>query len=204
MSYQQDKDEFKIHLKEQIHFLLTSVKSFDNGFKSEAKRLAVILRVLLHDTRHSTSLLTYLNRKDIHFYDTALDYRKFKMALIGIKLGSKNGGFWAPLDKGPPIRYQKGKVPFDQWWNTIILVDQKDNKFSRKDLVLSVANQDGGAHIDKNLNDAYAQLTRFNSLSWNFVFKGKRIKTYPALISVRQICHEVLKSLADEFPEYFN
>lgn len=203
MNYKQKKDEFKKHLKEQIQFLLNSVASFDNGFKSEAKRITVTLRVLLHDTKNSTSLLTHLNRKNILFYDTALDYRKFKLAIIGTRIGKDGTGYWAPLDDGPPIRYQKGKVPFNQWWNTIILVDQENNEFSRKNLVLSIANQDGGAHVDEKLSITYAKLTRNENLGWFFTSNGKSIKTYPALVSIRQICHEVLKSLKDEFPEYF-
>ena len=203
MNYEQTEAELKEHLKEQIQFLLNSATSFDNGETSEAKRIAVRIRVLLHDTKNSTSLLSNLNRKDILFYDTALDYRKFKLAILGIRIGKEKTGFWAPLDNGPPIRYLKGKVPFIQWWNTIILVDQENNEFSRKKLVLSVANQDGGAHIDKKLSIIYANLTRNENLGWLFTSNGKTKKTYPALVSIRQICHEVLKSLKDEFPEYF-
>lgn len=70
----QTEEELKSHLKEQIQFLLRSAKSYDEGFTSEAKRLAVVIRVLLHDTNRSTSLLTLLQRKDMLFYDTAWDY----------------------------------------------------------------------------------------------------------------------------------
>ncbi|MBA7524738.1 hypothetical protein ES705_16880 [subsurface metagenome] len=205
MSYRQTHDDFKEHLKEQIQFLLNSVDSFDNGFENEAKRIAVRLRVLLHDTRKSTSLLTHLNRKNILFYDTALDYRKYRtMALIGIELSTGDGPkYRAPLDSGPPIRYQKGKVSFDQWWNEIVLMDQDNNEFTRKSLVLIMVNQEGGAHIDKELNDAYAKLTRSESLGWRFTNKGKSIRTYPVHVVIRQICHEVLKTFNDEFPEYF-
>ena len=57
MSYKQTKKDLKSHLKEQIQFLLRSTQSFDDGFVSEAKRIAVIIRVLLHDTNRSISLL---------------------------------------------------------------------------------------------------------------------------------------------------
>ena len=44
------------HLKEQILFLKASASAFDEGFDGEAKRLAVTVRVLLHDTNNSISL----------------------------------------------------------------------------------------------------------------------------------------------------
>ena len=205
MSYRQTQDDFKEHLKEQIQFLLNSVGNFDNGFEKEAKRIAVRLRVILHDTRNSTSLLTHLNCKNILFYDTALDYRKYRTTiLIGIKLSTRDGPeYWAPLDNGSPIRYQKGKVSFDQWWNEIVLIDQDNNEFTRKNLVLIMTNQDGGAHIGEILDNAYAKLTKSEYLGWRFTYKGKSIRTYPVHVVIRQICHEVLKSFNDEFPEYF-
>ena len=70
----QSINELKKHLKEQIYFLKRSSESFDNGYESEGKRLAVTLRVLLHDSNKSTSLLSQLNKKDILFYDTATEY----------------------------------------------------------------------------------------------------------------------------------
>lgn len=39
------------------------------------------------------------------------------------------------------------RISFDEWWNNIVLkIDE--HALSRKDLVLSMANKDGGAHID--------------------------------------------------------
>jgi len=204
----QTTDELQKHLKEQIQFLLRSSQSYDKGFISEAKRLAVIIRVLFHDTQKSTSLLTLLQKKDISLHDTSSDYDPKNlmptMGLITMKVG-KNGGYVPPLDDGPPIRYTKGRVPFDDWWNKIVFVDKKGNNLTRKDLILAVSNKDGGAHIDPKLDEAYADLTRFDSLEWKFVVDGveKGSSTGPVLASIRQISHEVLKSFRDEFPDYF-
>ena len=62
MKFRQTLDDLNSHLKEQIQFLLKSCQSYDEGFFSEAKRLAVVIRVLLHDTKDSYSLLTLLNK----------------------------------------------------------------------------------------------------------------------------------------------
>jgi hypothetical protein len=57
MKVKQIQQELIEHLKEQIGFLLSSSQSFDAGYASEGKRIAVVLRVLLHDTNKSQSLL---------------------------------------------------------------------------------------------------------------------------------------------------
>jgi len=207
MEYEQTDSDLKTHLKEQIAFMILSCRSFDQGFSAEAKRMALTVRVLLHDTKSSKSLLTQMNRKSMLFYDTAYDYDPRNlmatMGLIMMRMGADGPGYVAPLDDGPPSRYKKGKVPFDQWWNKVVFVDTKHNVLTRKDLVLAVCNKDGGAHIDRRLDKAYADLARFGSLGWIFEVDGVQVEpaTPPELTGVRQIAHEVLKSLKDGFPE---
>ena len=210
----QTKDELKSHLREQIEFLKRSSQAYDEGYTSEAKRLTVPIRLLLHDTQKSTSLLTLLKKKDILFYDTSLDYTPNNLTstkgLIMTKFtitetGQKSAEYIPPLDDGPPTRYRKGKISFEKWWNKIVFVDIKGNKLTRRSLILAVANKDGGAHVDHELDKGYADMTRFDSLGFMFIQDGNKrhFATHPELASIRQISHEVLKSLKDEFPEYF-
>ena len=204
MNVKQTEDDFKSHLEEQIRFLESSSQSYDDGYISEAKRLAVVVRVLLHDTPKSTSLLTILKKKDILFYDTSSDYNPnnlvSQMMLIMMRFGPHGVKYVPVLDNHD----LKKKVPFEDWWNKIVFVDTKSNQFNRKDLILKLSNKDGGAHVDPNLDAAYANLTRFNSLGWVFERDGIHEDLgNPVLTSVRQIGYEVLKSLKDAFPEYF-
>ncbi len=203
-------EDFKKHLKEQFDFLQRSAKSYDEGYSSEAKRIATTLRVLLYDTTSSTSLLTHLGKNKIKFYNTAENYEsglasKLKLVSLTIRGESNhiNEAFYkAHLDNWPPSG-KIIKIEFLQWWNQIIIDDLKGNKFSRKDLIITVANEDGGAHIDPKLDAAYADLTKFNSLGYVLI-SDNREKPFligAELASIRQICHEVLKTLADEFPE---
>ncbi|MEW6655206.1 MAG: hypothetical protein AB1394_17290, partial [Bacteroidota bacterium] len=130
----QTEEDLKKHLEEQIEFLKISSKSYDDGFKSEAKRLAVVIRVLLHDTGNSTSLLELLDKKNIQFYDTATDYNPNNLmstlGLIMTKVGPNGAEYVPPLDFGSPSRYIKGKISFNDWWNKIIFVDQSKNTFT--------------------------------------------------------------------------
>ena len=58
--YSQSNADLWDLLKDQLRFLRNSSSSYDNGFEGEAKRLAVTIRILVHDTKNSTSLLHQL------------------------------------------------------------------------------------------------------------------------------------------------
>jgi len=168
----QTKEELLSHLRENLGFLQASSAAFDSGHLGEAKRLAVSIRVLLHDTRSSKSLLGLLGWKDGHnFFDTANKNNPKNLmshhGLVGLKMGGGDGSFYAPLQDGSPGRPYKF-IKFPDWWNGVVIVDSKKSKFNRRELVLALANKDGGAHVDPDLDQAYADLTRNNSVGWVF------------------------------------
>ena len=69
--YTQTYQELRDHLCEQLHFLRASAASYDNGAEGEAKRLATTIRVLVHDTKKSKSLLLQLSMKHLlQMHDT--------------------------------------------------------------------------------------------------------------------------------------
>jgi hypothetical protein len=213
LSVKQSEQELLRDLEEQIRFLQRSADAYDNGFIDEAKRMAKTMRILVHDTRQSTSLLTSLEKKDIQFYSTAANIDNGKSMsthrLVALKLSTNQdtskASYYAPLDDRPLFINVNKKMAFRRWWNEIIIIDKKRNEFSRKDLVLLASNKDGGAHCDPELDDAYAVLKRYNSSGWTASdSKGtSRNLECAELVTIRQICHEVLKSLKDEFPGFF-
>ena len=56
-------NELRRQLDEQQRFIKNSAQSFDDGFEGEAKRLALTIRVLVHDTSQSHSLLSQVDKK---------------------------------------------------------------------------------------------------------------------------------------------
>lgn len=58
-----DIQEQKTHLMRQLGFIRRSCDSYDSGFHDEAIRIAQTIRVLLHDTTASTSLLSLMQQK---------------------------------------------------------------------------------------------------------------------------------------------
>lgn len=189
--------ELQAHLDEQLQFIEASTASFDAGFESEAKRLAVAIRVLLHDTPQSHSLLGQLGLKSGTFLDSALPYDPNNPAsyhgLISFGGTSKKIDYQAHLDEAPSSK----RVPFEDWWTSPVIADQKDQIFCRRDIILTASNQDGGAHVDPKLDDAYAALSRHNSLSsFGMKVDGSAVPIpNPERATIRQIAHEILKSL---------
>jgi len=190
-------DELNALLEEQIEFLKLSCTSFENGFTGEIKRLAVSVRVLVHDTNSSTSLLTLANRKTIGFLDTADPYDDENVlshsSLVQIHMTPQGAKPKAHLDDA----LQLGSLPFDAWWNGIVLVDSNRHEFSRRDITLYLANKEGGAHVDHEIDERYHNLRNRNSLGWVTVLgDGRQIAgedQVPA--TMRQIAHELVKSL---------
>lgn len=200
------QDELVDLLREQVQCLQSSVRAFDEGSEWEAKRLAVSIRVLVHDTKRSHSLLQQLRLKSqLEFHEiTTPDQPGNLMSyhgLVGVLFGAGSASYYARLDDGPP--YPTKRTPFENWWNRCVLRDAHGSQFSRKDLVLTMANKEGGAHVDPELNAEYARLSRDNSLGWHFS-DGSEPRDWsrdPVPHSVRQIAHELLKTLHEQVPE---
>lgn len=203
----QTKEELVIHLKEQIYFLKSSSEAYDRGHEMEAKRLASIIRTLIHDTKISHSILRQLNVKDkIKYFNTAIPNTPF--GLCGRLTTTEGGGksmYSPPLNNLSDLRKKNPWIAFNSWWKDALVLYDGKNKFSRKDLVIYLANKDGGSHVDKELPEDYADLSRRNSLNFYHIDNtGEALPVNGAeLASVRQIAFELLNTLETNLPEYF-
>ena len=204
MQYHQTQPELNQHLREQIQFLVSSSEGYDKGYSHEAKRLAVVIRILLHDTSHSFSLLKQLKLKNLRFLESGHNFDpKNLLSHSGLTAmrATKSGAEYVPLlGDGPPLR----KISFQKWWEKRIIIWDKRKKFSRRDIILALSNKDGGAHVDPSLDSFYADLTRKNSLGWSFL-KGDLVEDIigAELATVRQIAYELLKTLMQNLPDLF-
>ncbi len=77
--------------------------------------------------------------------------------------GSGTSSFQPLLGQLPPERIHPAAA-FVDWWNDPVLTDADGTTYGRRSLVRSVANKEGGAHVDEALPPAYAALTRENSI----------------------------------------
>lgn len=189
-------DDLQQHLVEQIQFLKASCDAYDNGFDAEAKRIATVVRVLVHDTASSHSLLGQLSMKVGYFFDSAPPLQNENLLSQSplLMIGTGKDTYLAPLDSGPTFAH-RGR-PFSGWWDDPIFKDHQGRELSRRELILTAANQDGGAHIDPALNEAYAELAKNNSLGWTIDDGGNQRPMSGAVkAAIRQIGHEMLRTL---------
>ncbi|MFF8780950.1 hypothetical protein ACF07W_27065 [Streptomyces sp. NPDC015140] len=204
MAAQRDRAGLLELLEENVSFLKASAASLDAGCEAEAKRLAVTLRVLLHDTATSHSLLEQLGVKgQMAFTDTALriDPRNLLPSAPGLVIMRMAVGvgasFIAPLDEVPlpPSRIHPPAL-FDTWWNDEFTRGSNGTLWSRRKFVLTMANKEGGAHVDPSLNAAYENLAKNNGLGFTSTATGVDLpfEGNAAAASVRQIAYEFLKS----------
>lgn len=196
------------HLDDNLQFLKKSCESFDLGFQAEAKRLAVVIRVLVHDTRNSTSLLKQLDYKDnMGFYNTASKYDPDNLAehvgLTYYKFESNGGRHCAPLDMTKEMLSRLNSyVDFNEWWKSIIIKDGEGVEYTRDDLVKILANKEG-AHVDPKISKDFLELRKDlegSRLGWVQIQNTETgdLKSGISEIdfhSLRQIAYELINSI---------
>lgn len=209
----QSREELEDHLRDQLSFLRSSATAFDAGNQSEAKRLATVLRILLHNREpHSHALLVQLSVRHVwSWLDTAGPLEPHNLLsshrLVATKLmldagGGTIGSYEAMLGDYAPTPGRGARIPFKTWWRSTVMRDSSREEFSRFDLVAALANQDGGAHVDPKLREAYHRLSRSNSLGWLAVHPdGDRPLGNPVPPSIRQIAYEVDTTITAERPD---
>jgi hypothetical protein len=193
--------DFQAHLFEQLDFLQSSIAAYDAGKEHEAKRLSVPIRTLVHNTGRSTSLLKHLGvQEQLGWVDRGppeppprAHVISFGLCVVQLRFDTGQSSYRPAVLRPAPDRLHP-PVAFADWWRRDVLRDQQGNAFSRADLVLSLADQDGGAHIDAALNEKYRALTRENSVG--FSQDGQRpLANSIVHASVRQIAQELVETI---------
>jgi hypothetical protein len=106
---------FGQHLRKQLGFLERSCASYDAGHKDEAIRIATTIRVLIHNTKASTSLLKHLNATTINLLTTTPEPSMQTLLFVGLGMmrdGSGKMEYFPQLGDGPPVNQS---VPVTNW-----------------------------------------------------------------------------------------
>src|SRR4029077_5076442 len=105
-----DPAEYLVQLRDQRELLRNAAAAYDAGSEAEAMDLAHRIRVLVHDTASSTSVLTHLSVRDrLPYMDTAQAEFPPEVIMLGAglcvisaTLGPDGfSRYTAPLDKLP-------------------------------------------------------------------------------------------------------
>jgi len=111
--------DFIKHINRQLGFLERSCDSFDQGYIEEAIRIATVIRVLIHNTSSSTSLLKHLKATTINLLSTSMGAAEgtvFYFGLGTLKLGGEDSKYFASLGDGPI----KNLIPVSAWWDQVV------------------------------------------------------------------------------------
>lgn len=188
-------DRFRGQLRQQLSFIRNSCASYDRGDRGEAIRIGTSLRVILHDTKKSsTSLLTHLGATEVPLLSTCPRIeieqpgRRRVMAAEGLVSfrAASAGAMWVPK-----LERSATNIPLraPEWWGQTVTV-VAGQTVSRRDLALAAANKDGGAHVDSDLPPEYQALIEG---VWTRMDTGKPVPGHN-LLYLRQMGFEILNS----------
>ena len=168
-----------------------------------------------HELLNSRNLLPYLGLVGMRLdAPEGTAPARMSFTLVGVAEEYDEGPPGAPKATGtfvPRVNLDGGGAPhedrevaFRQWWASTVIRDADDRRFSRGDLILAMANREGGAHVDPTLDEAYAKLARMNSMAWRVESATGAVtppENTPVAPSIRQMAHEVLGSVQSAFPD---
>lgn len=162
----------------QKGFLDASILAYDAGVETESLRMAVAVRVLVHRTKNSHALLAQLSDLNaLALPNTGEAFGPDKEVLPNGNIRVHAGSFHR-LARGRMSQSEVKYIPkldeianapmvgFSEWWDTPVLrqrgplINAPLRELSRKDVVLGLANKEGGAHVDPNPHFNWWMATR--------------------------------------------
>jgi len=190
--------------REQLRFIERSCQTFDQGAEDEAIRLATSLRIIFHNTTKSTSLVTHLKFGSKKMLSSSRGHGNWQDYLsLQLNLSSAQ-----PVRTLPILGKQFKELTIDQWWRQEPVFVHLGKSHSRRNIILSVANKDGGAHVDEQLEEYYEYLCAgeyaIGINGDNLKFDGEppfeqgvtHFAKNAHLALIRQFAHEALVSVA--------
>jgi hypothetical protein len=179
-----------------MNYLQKSAREYDRGDRSEFRRIAMALRVLLHHRPPtSISLLEQAGLASTKLISTAPVIQwtpgTFHSTLAMLAAGPSGIEAVPKLGQSADRRL----LGVNDWLNEIVIQDTHCHQFSRRYMIQSVANQDGGAHVDPALDEAYHRLV--NEYTWGLVRTGPGSSQNIGGVEgvfLRQMAWEVLES----------
>ncbi len=197
-----DKLRFINKLEEQLQFIERSCATYDQGEENEALRLATSLRVIFHHTNMSVSLVAHLEFDDKKMLSSSRGHDDWKDYLSHqINLSSAQ-----PIKMLPILGEQFHELSIEDWWRNETVFVHNGKNHSRRKIILSAANKDGGAHVDDELEEYYKFLCAGEyafGITGNLEYDGappfpQGVTIYPNnahLALIRQFAHEALTSV---------
>jgi hypothetical protein len=144
--------------KEQYGLLKAAVNDHFDGIEARAIDVAVRIRTLVHDTGSSHAFLATIdpNYEKLDIYRKPLPSAKTVFWMpVGVQM---TGGGESKIIRDDFKRGLHELVPLERWWSDDFLI-LGNVRSSKKQIVLDVANKDGGAHVDKEVPHRHVAAT---------------------------------------------
>jgi hypothetical protein len=186
-------------LKEQYELLKDALNDYYAGAEVKAIEIAVHIRTLVHQTDSSHAFLATMvpNYRKLDIYHKSPNPKAIFSLMQGISMSGDGKSKFIRDD------FSKGShelVPLERWWTEPYLKIGPSVHSSKKDVVLDVANKDGGAHVDpKGVPTRHAAATE---PPLYFGVNENRVRPNLARSTVAQAGNELLDYLERHFAAY--
>jgi len=202
-------------VQEQLEVLGILGQAFDTGKRVAGYPLATVIRVLVHDTPSSHALLAQLGElTTMSFIDTSSPFIPGNLlrahgGLVMMRMTTGVGADWVPKMElpVPPPGSEPRDVSFQDWWKGDVMRDTQETMWSRRRMVLTIANKEGGAHIDPQQPVDVRAIEEGNSMGWTYsdpINGNQPMSNGPLMPSIRQIAHELEQSITRHFASEFS
>ncbi|MFD6321019.1 hypothetical protein [Methylorubrum thiocyanatum] len=183
----------------QILILQDACKLFDEGRDHQFLNMAVSLRTLCHSGSSGCLLNAIRERGRVFPSSVQRNFRALDSAACDhfvINHGAEGVQVSPRLELN--VATMKPKK-FKHWWAEVIVTDERKRQLSRGNIVLAIANNEGGAHFTEHVNEIYDDLARYNGLGL-FAMADGSWRSYglsPVQAILRQISHEFLIGISE-------
>jgi thiamine phosphate synthase YjbQ (UPF0047 family) len=164
--------ELDVRIRQQVRVLLDAAKRFDLGGPNagdEALTMAIRLRTLLHTGNDQSGLeraghldsMRFCNSVGVPPKDGSLFIGALQQVIILRPADGERHVSFKPvfdyhikqLTPGEQAVQLMNAPTFEEWWTAVFVRDFDQREFTREFIVKTVANKDGGAHLDAKLPD---------------------------------------------------
>lgn len=201
--------DLRTALKEQVILLQSYCELYDGRDLKFAKPMATALRVVLHHSEHgsSKSVLQALGLRNGRYFSVANPLNPNNLIsecnLLALRMSPAGSAYIPRLPSDLGLRERK---PFAEWWIGPVAKSQDKRTMSRMDIVLAVADTDGGAHVDQGFSELYLSFRTGQFLGWKYGVEGQQSEyiASPQFGCIRVIAHELLLTLQKYSPWCFD
>jgi hypothetical protein len=207
MKSEERKKYYGAALQEQRHLLQRSIDGMASGELAEALNVATRIRTLVHEAGRNKPLLKYLKN---NYLDMPMRDIRVNVAPAGPP-GTQSITFFVPLSVS--LGVPEGKLTLmkelndeeyedstlGRWWTNVFMNLPGIGPVTRKEIILGVADKEGGAHVDADISAKYEAILTSKMV----VLKAKDVDVEPlrfTRLATGRAGLEMLKFLEANFP----